>query len=259
VLDHSKAGFSHDLQDTQYCNIHGYCSLPRGYELALLPSNAKVDTGDMTNHGKADISSSYNVPKAIIAIVQTMYASVTLYHTRGDQIQRYGYASFGLTVIPYVIMSIMNLSSNLIVPDYPTLYLVRSLELDEARVAGGEIDGTVGRLDQSLNTSDSPIPGRLGTFGMDDGGDLVFWLDERESSDPHHSGDGTSVLSPETAIAGTSNDAESGIVEDEKPVDCKIHVPSCARFKTMGSERYHRKGLVTFFVILLVSILDQTV
>ena len=133
------------MQEVTHRKVHGYCSLPDGYELAILPSNAKVVIDTRMNKGEANISSSHNVPKAIIAIVQIMYASVTLYHTRGDQIQRYGYASFGLTVIPYIIMSIMNLCGNLIVPDYPTLYLVNSLESDETKAAGGEIDGMFGR------------------------------------------------------------------------------------------------------------------
>ncbi|MDI1490760.1 MAG: hypothetical protein OHK93_001964 [Ramalina farinacea] len=39
-------------------------------------------------------------------------------------------------------------SCGLLLPDYPTLYIVRSLESDEATLLGGTIDGTVGRLVQ---------------------------------------------------------------------------------------------------------------
>ena len=125
------------------------CKLPRGYSLTGLPSNAKIisDVGD--EPGDTELCSSYNVPKAIIAIVQTIYASITLYRARGDQIQRYGYAAFGLTVLPYLIMSIMNLFATSLVPDYPSLYIVRSLELDEAITAGAQVDGAVGRIVQS--------------------------------------------------------------------------------------------------------------
>ena len=125
------------------------CKLPRGYSLAGLPSNAKIisDVGD--EPGDTELCSSYNVPKAIIAIVQTIYASITLYRARGDQIQRYGYAAFGLTVLPYLIMSIMNLLATSLVPDYTSLYIVRSLELDEAITLGAQVDGAVGRIVQS--------------------------------------------------------------------------------------------------------------
>ena len=132
-----------------YRHIHGMCKLPRGYSLTGLPSNAKIisDVGD--EPGDTELCSSYNVPKAIIAIIQTIYASITLYRARGDQIQRYGYAAFGLTVLPYLIMSIMNLFATSLLPDYPSLYIVRSFELDEAITAGGQVDGAVGRIVQS--------------------------------------------------------------------------------------------------------------
>ena len=125
------------------------CKLPRGYGLILLPTNAKIISDVSDEPGETELCSSYNVPKAIIAIVQTIYASITLYRARGDQIQRYGYAAFGLTVLPYLIMSIMNLFATSLVPDYSALYIVRSLELDEAITAGAQVDGAVGRIVQS--------------------------------------------------------------------------------------------------------------
>lgn len=130
------------------------CKLPRGYSLTRLPSNAKIisDIGD--EPGDMELCSSYNVPKAIIAIIQTIYASITLYRARGDQIQRYGYAAFGLTVLPYLIMSIMNLFATSLLPDYSTLYIVRSLELDEAITAGAQVDGAVGRIVQNTIEDD---------------------------------------------------------------------------------------------------------
>ncbi|KAG8527686.1 uncharacterized protein KY384_007840 [Bacidia gigantensis] len=131
-----------------YRRIHGVCRLPKGYSLAWLPSNAKVVSAVSGNSRDVTICSSYNIPKAIIAMVQTVYGSITLYRARGDQIQRYGYVAFGLTVIPYTFMSIVNLCVNILVPDYPTLYIVRSLESDEALALGGQIDGAIGRVSQ---------------------------------------------------------------------------------------------------------------
>ena len=130
------------------------CKLPRGYSLTWLPSNAKIisDVGD--EPGDLELCSSHNVPKAIIAIIQAIYASITLYRARGEQIQRYGYGAFGLTVLPYLIMSIMNLLATSLLPDYSTLYIVRSLELDEAITAGAQVDGAVGRIVQSTIEDD---------------------------------------------------------------------------------------------------------
>lgn len=129
-----------------YRNINGICMLPTGYALSFLPSNAEV-VSDLSNEGKEYvISSSKSMPRAIIAIVQVLYGSITLYRARGDQIESFGYAAFGLTVVPYVIMSIMNLIAALLMPDYPTFHVVRSYEHDEAIMLGGQIDGAVGRV-----------------------------------------------------------------------------------------------------------------
>ena len=62
------------------------------------------------------IAASYSIPKAVIAIVQLGYATVTLYQSRGNQIEHYGYAAFALTVIPYAIMSLINLLGNILTP-----------------------------------------------------------------------------------------------------------------------------------------------
>lgn len=150
----SKATFLPAEAHRSYRHIHRMCKLPRGYSLTVLPSNAKIisDVGD--EPGDTELCSSYNVPKAIIAIVQTIYASITLYRARGDQIQRYEYAAFGLTVLPYLMMSIMNLFATSLLPDYSSLYIVRSLELDEAITAGAQVDGAVGRIVQSNTEND---------------------------------------------------------------------------------------------------------
>jgi hypothetical protein len=93
------------------------------------------------------LSSSTSIPQSMVAIFQVVYASYTLYKTRGDQLNRYGYAAFGLTVTPYIIMSFLNLLGNLSTLDYPTLYLVGSAELEEAKLkANAAIDGVVRKV-----------------------------------------------------------------------------------------------------------------
>jgi hypothetical protein len=102
------------------------------------------------NRGKSPklvLSSSYSITQVMVAITQVLYASYTLYGTSGDQLNQYGYAAFGLTVIPYIIMSCMNLLGNLLTPNYPTLYLVSSPELVEAKSRpDAQIDGVVGKV-----------------------------------------------------------------------------------------------------------------
>jgi hypothetical protein len=95
------------------------------------------------------ISASYSLPKALIAVAQLAFAIVTLYQSRGDQINQYGYAAFALTVIPYALMSFVNLLGNLLTPDYHALYLVGSDVMDEAISRGAQFDGVIGRLVQN--------------------------------------------------------------------------------------------------------------
>ena len=52
--------------------IHGSYKLPEGYELALLPSNAKVIPDVEDSAAKEDLAHSQNAPKVVIAIVQAL-------------------------------------------------------------------------------------------------------------------------------------------------------------------------------------------
>ena len=134
--------------------VHGICRLPHGYALAILPLGARImeickddNSSSPDTRPEIELSSNYNLPKCVVAIFQTLYASATLYETKGDQIQRYGYAAFGLTVAPYLIMSIINLLSTMLTPDYPCLYLLRSEIMDEAaRREGAKFEGMVATL-----------------------------------------------------------------------------------------------------------------
>jgi hypothetical protein len=96
-----------------------------------------------------EISSSYSFIKGLFAVLQTFFASATLYRTRGDQLQRYGYAAFGLTVTPYLVMSVVNLFGTILTPDYPVVYLVESEVMSEAlRHDGARFEGMVGRIQE---------------------------------------------------------------------------------------------------------------
>ncbi len=162
--------------------VHGSCQLPPGYTLCVIPpgpyiveiSNDQQGRADQPDEDEAErtetretetkhenvekvnqghhpsisqLSSSHNLAKGLVAVFQACYASFTLYQARGDQIQRYGYAAFGLTVTPYLIMSIVNLLSNVVTPDYPTMYLVESDIMEEAKKRGDcNFEGVVGKL-----------------------------------------------------------------------------------------------------------------
>lgn len=136
-------------------NIHGeiMLPLPPGYALRILPVDIRVTSRIKhsfppgRHRSKPGISQSYSFVKYVSSIAQLSYGCVTLFRTKGDQLDRYGYAAFGLTVLPYVIMSLLNFVANTVTPDYASLYLVWSEVMEEAISRGGRFDGTVGMID----------------------------------------------------------------------------------------------------------------
>lgn len=167
--------------------VHGICRLPPGFELAIIHSKSTVTELDHVENTQqavmklepsipTQISSSYSALKAVVALLQALFAMATLIGTRGDQLKRYGLAAFGLKVIPYLFMSLLNLLCNLFVPDYPTVYLVETEVLQEAKKRDGAcIEGVVGKLE---------VPDRPISFVFDvDGQGRTFYGDP-QSSDP---------------------------------------------------------------------------
>lgn len=66
---------------------------------------------------------------------------------RGEQILKYGYTAFGFTVIPYTVISVVNLLANVFLPEYPYLYLVSSPDMEEAIQLGGIFHPIVAAVD----------------------------------------------------------------------------------------------------------------
>jgi hypothetical protein len=122
--------------------------LATGYSIVMLPSCTPIR--NLPNDAAIDrINSNYDVMRGLAAIVQAILAIQTLYQTRGDQIKRYGFASFGLTVAPYAIMSLVNLLGALSRPEYDAVYLIGSpMMVEERRRKGleGYYDGVVGEV-----------------------------------------------------------------------------------------------------------------
>ena len=127
--------------------ISGRCKLQNGYMFAVLPRDTHI-VSEQGGHGESmNIPSTRNFSWAIFALFQLIYASLTLYRARGDQLDRYGYAAFRLTVLPYVIMSAVNLTANLLMPDYPRMTMVSSDIMEEAKARGSVFEGVCGRLE----------------------------------------------------------------------------------------------------------------
>lgn len=212
--------------------IHGLHFLPpSGYGIAILPSNAdvkpKLSNSSLNNlriikTGDVTISATYNFAKGLAAAAQIGFAIATLVRTTsGDQIRIFGYAAFGWTVLPYLIMSAVNIAGNLATPDYPTLYLVNSFELEEAAAIANTVndpldqtgfDGTVGKLMQYEGTS--------GTFEKPDLEELVCSFSAQEAA----------------------------TIEQDAYATLKI--PACASFHRNGTQRWNSRS--SFHVAVFV-------
>jgi hypothetical protein len=109
-----------------------------------VPPNARFEDCGST---PMQLASDYSIISVFVAAAQLCFAITTLYKTRGDQIYRYGYAAFGLTVVQYAIMSAFNILGNLMRPQYPAVYLVESTAMNEAKLLRNAVfGGTVGKL-----------------------------------------------------------------------------------------------------------------
>jgi hypothetical protein len=125
--------------------VHGERRIPKGYQLVLVPPYVPLNFCDDPDEGHGDdanpiqreLACSYNVPKLLVSLAQAVWASITIYGARGDQIDRYGYAAFGLTVVPYAFMSVVNIIAGLLTPEYSAMFIVRTPIMDEAERSGG--------------------------------------------------------------------------------------------------------------------------
>ena len=158
------------------------------------------------------LASSFNLARGVAALIQLLYASFTLYRASGGQIRQYGFVAPGLTVLPYIIMSVLNLTANFLAPHYPTLYLVRSEVMAEAEQRmGSSFNYVVGRIVDESDTVTNVIPEGwseiAGSFG--DEGKLHCISSTREGEE----------------------------IEIDDRSDQTIYVPSCPRFRRTGDAR----------------------
>jgi len=126
-------------------------SLPEGYRLfevprgaPLKPVSAELPADELKSF---HIGVSYSALKILVGLFQAVWGVVTLYRARGNQIDLYGYAAFGLSVTPYAFMSIINTIANLVTPEYATMYLVHTPDMDAAREEGGVFHGVIAAVD----------------------------------------------------------------------------------------------------------------
>jgi hypothetical protein len=138
-------------------NIHGRVRMPGNSSFTII--NREIEFAEFTqDQFSSKLTSNYGIAKTAIGIIQLVYACITLYRNRGNQLQIYGYASYGLTVAQYAVMSLVNLFANLVTPQYPTVYMVRTNRMkwlenrDENGETLGQFEGTVADLSRERDS-----------------------------------------------------------------------------------------------------------
>ena len=131
----------------------------------------------------------HRIMESIIAMFQIMSATVSVYRSRGEQFERYGYTAFSLTVLPYAVMSFANLLANLLSMDYPLLYLVSTPEMKEAVTRGASVTTVVGELTPDYAVEEKLVPVRFEAangvlYAYTTSGGVDSFLGELDLADP---------------------------------------------------------------------------
>ena len=237
-----------ELQKVQLrYEMNGFIELSDEYHLVYVPDDAEVEP--MVSEEKkpryaVTLSRKWELAKALVAIFQTVYSCITLYRARANQLQQFGYASFGLTVAPYAIMSVVNLLGNAVTPSYAALHLVESHDLREAaRRKEDQLEDTVGKLKEG--TTDAAT--FTGTFETIEDAKHIYTMSfKREVSYPGSTTD-TKTESYRAQVRVDEN-AKGGKGFIAETVLTQVHRDSPLRH---GLVRYTIRFLVMFAPILI--------
>ena len=164
--------------DLRTVKLHGLCRLADGYSLSMVPEDVKVfprhkelrprlvvalqnrdirSTRDALGSG-TKVSTANTIPRILFSLMQTVSGVYALYRAQGRQIQKYGYTAYGLTVLPYMIVSVFNILGSLLTAEYELIYMTHSAVMDEMIQRGGVVDGVVGSLQPDDHENEDNIP-----------------------------------------------------------------------------------------------------
>ncbi|KDQ51173.1 hypothetical protein JAAARDRAFT_211303 [Jaapia argillacea MUCL 33604] len=135
---------------TRFMDIHGRIDLPEGYHFCIPQVTFRhIFPFRNPNNTRIKLARSKGWLKMFVALFQVIYAVITLYRTRGDQLALFGYAAFGLSVFPYAFMSMAYLICTGFVGEYSHLYLLQTAIMAEAMARKpGCISGAIGDFER---------------------------------------------------------------------------------------------------------------
>lgn len=100
------------------------------YDLIRVPRSFTVNPPPNSGPTPIKLTYNYNILQGVAGIIQILSGSFSLYQVSQRQLSRLGYASYSLTVVPYILMSFLNLLATMCERQYPSMFLViyRGLE-----------------------------------------------------------------------------------------------------------------------------------
>jgi hypothetical protein len=101
------------------------------------------DTKPYISNYDLGISANLSVVRLFVALVQ-LYSIINI--LRANKLE--DYSAYQLTLIPYALMSFVNIVSGFFTPSYPAVYMVRSSVMEEAERRGAVFEGWVGELEE---------------------------------------------------------------------------------------------------------------
>ena len=169
------------------------------------------------------VASSLGVMKGIIALFQ-LYSIVSyIIVEKYDKKRINDYAAFQLTLIPYGLMSVVNILCGLVTPTYSAVYMVNSTIMEEARARGWTFDGTVGELCE--NRERDSEDGNVGFLATFEGGVESSKDGEKNASvevNNDQIGEVETNQSPQVNKSETSEVESNTGSEGEITIDCKM-------------------------------------
>src|SRR5882762_122634 len=124
--------------------VQGLVSLPRGYAIQRCQGIPAISVH--YTRGALHVQCHYNITENIIALAQILFGIISLYQSRGSQLDKFGVGAFSLTVLPFGPMSLGNLLAKMVSPDHALLYLIESEEMEEPVGRGAIVATVAGRL-----------------------------------------------------------------------------------------------------------------
>lgn len=159
------ATFSQVDPDTRQLN--GIARPPPGYSLAVpfRMSYTEVLIREHLLATKTQVATRQSYISMVLSLAHLVVGSYELYLSWANEIPRWGYASYGLSVIPYLLMSACNFICAAYVGSYPCGQLLRTPILDEslARFSSAQsplYDGTIGtpkRFDSNMTRDEAGL------------------------------------------------------------------------------------------------------